>query len=246
MTMDHEEIETLLGAYALDAVDPDEARAIEEHLATCPRCRAELAAHLEVATLLGNTGSEAPHGLWDRIADQLDESTVVASSSALIARLPRQKRRMRFAMPALAAAAVIAVVALSFQVAHLDHEVNHPPGTEALAPAVDATLASAHSTVTLTSATTKHAGTIIVGKDGTGYWISSDLPPLSAERTYQLWGLVHGRAVSLGLLGADAQRYSAFRVQPGTSRLMVTAEPEGGTPAPTGAVVVTAATPHLV
>ncbi len=65
----HEEIQELLGAYALDAVDPDEAELIERHLEACPRCRAEVEGHREVATMLGNTGGDAPDGLWDRIAE---------------------------------------------------------------------------------------------------------------------------------------------------------------------------------
>src|SRR5580692_982792 len=105
MMMEHDEIESLLGAYALDAVDPDEALEIEAHLSTCPRCRAELAAHREVAALLGNSGSEAPHGLWDRIASQLGDEADVPAPGALIASLRRPARRQRFIRPALAAAA---------------------------------------------------------------------------------------------------------------------------------------------
>ena len=40
--MSHDEASDLLGAYALDAVDGDEFVELEEHLGTCPRCRAEL------------------------------------------------------------------------------------------------------------------------------------------------------------------------------------------------------------
>ena len=43
-THTHQEIEELLGAYALDAVDDDERDLVEAHLAGCPRCRAEVAA----------------------------------------------------------------------------------------------------------------------------------------------------------------------------------------------------------
>jgi anti-sigma factor RsiW len=71
--MEHAEIQELLGAYALDAVDPDEAQEIERHLATCPRCRAEVIEHREVAGLLGYAGSDAPAGLWDRIVESLEE-----------------------------------------------------------------------------------------------------------------------------------------------------------------------------
>ena len=67
------EIEELLGAYALDAVDPDEAAAVERHLRTCVRCSAEVASYHEVTGLLANSGGDAPTALWDKIADRLDE-----------------------------------------------------------------------------------------------------------------------------------------------------------------------------
>jgi anti-sigma factor RsiW len=67
----HEEIQELLGAYALDALEPDEAAEVEAHLSDCPRCAAEVDAHRDVAGLLGNGGEEAPAALWDRIAEQL-------------------------------------------------------------------------------------------------------------------------------------------------------------------------------
>jgi hypothetical protein len=69
----HAELQELLGAYALDAVEPAEATVIELHLATCPRCRDELAQHREVAALLGYAGGAAPSGVWDRIVARLEE-----------------------------------------------------------------------------------------------------------------------------------------------------------------------------
>jgi anti-sigma factor RsiW len=80
--MTHAEITELLGAYALDAVSPEETLEIEQHLAECPRCRAELAAHLEVAGVLGNLGGTAPAGLWDRIADELALGSDSSSAEA--------------------------------------------------------------------------------------------------------------------------------------------------------------------
>src|SRR5262245_64213668 len=68
----HAEIEELLGAYALDAVDPDEREAIEAHLSGCPRCRAEVDAGREVAAGLAQTGAPAPEGVWERIAGAIE------------------------------------------------------------------------------------------------------------------------------------------------------------------------------
>jgi anti-sigma factor RsiW len=68
----HEEAAELLGAYALDALEPGEAARVQAHLEECPRCSAEVARHYEVAGLLANSGAEAPPELWDRIAERLD------------------------------------------------------------------------------------------------------------------------------------------------------------------------------
>ncbi|MEU4607958.1 zf-HC2 domain-containing protein [Kribbella sp. NPDC023972] len=48
-----------LGAYALGALDPDEVREVDEHLATCAECRAELAELEELKEFLGEVPAEA-------------------------------------------------------------------------------------------------------------------------------------------------------------------------------------------
>jgi anti-sigma-K factor RskA/putative zinc finger protein len=75
----HREIEDLLAAYALDAVDTTEAAMVAAHLEGCPLCRAELDGYLETAAALGTTAAAEhvdapPAGLWDRIAGSLAES----------------------------------------------------------------------------------------------------------------------------------------------------------------------------
>ena len=72
MDLSHDQIEDLLGAYALDAVEAAEQETVTAHLRTCPRCRAEVEAHREVAGMLGNAGAAAPDGLWDRIAASIE------------------------------------------------------------------------------------------------------------------------------------------------------------------------------
>ncbi len=72
----HREIEELLGAYALDAVDAGEKAMVEAHLDGCPLCRAELDGYRETAAALGTAAVAAtadhadapPPELWDRIA----------------------------------------------------------------------------------------------------------------------------------------------------------------------------------
>jgi anti-sigma-K factor RskA len=69
--MTHDEVSELLGAFALDAVDQAEFEAIEAHLSECPRCRAEVDGHRQVAAALGNSVEALPDGLWESIVGQL-------------------------------------------------------------------------------------------------------------------------------------------------------------------------------
>jgi anti-sigma factor RsiW len=50
---------TQLGAYALGALEPDEAAEVEAHLATCAECRAEVAELAELKDFLGEVPPEA-------------------------------------------------------------------------------------------------------------------------------------------------------------------------------------------
>src|SRR5204862_5350511 len=67
--MESIDIHDLTTAYALDALSPDEAREYEEHLATCERCRRELAELSSVAGTLafGVESPPPPPALRDRI-----------------------------------------------------------------------------------------------------------------------------------------------------------------------------------
>jgi predicted anti-sigma-YlaC factor YlaD len=52
----------LLGPYALGALDPAEAQAVENHLASCPRCRAEFA---DLSAMAGSLGEIPPEAFLD-------------------------------------------------------------------------------------------------------------------------------------------------------------------------------------
>ena len=244
--MTEAEIESLLGAYALDAVDDDERAEVEAHLATCPRCRAEVAAHREVAALMANGAVAAPEGLWDRIAEELSPELPASAPGAadLLAHLPRPARRhpRAFVGALVLAAAVLVVVALlSFRVSNLTQQLHSTKTAVGISAAVDSVLAHQHRTITLTSADRSEEATVVIGTDDEGYWTRSNLDRLPSSETYQLWTIVRGKViVSLGVLGPDPKAASAFRLARDMGRLMVTVEPEGGTPGPTTPAVVSA------
>jgi anti-sigma-K factor RskA len=243
------EIESLLGAYALDAVDEDERAEVEAHLATCPRCRAEVAAHREVAALMANSAIAAPDGLWDRIAEELSPELPASAPGAaeLLAHLPRpahpesRHRRAFVGAIALAAAVMVVVALLSLQVSNLSQQLHSTKSAVGISAAVASVMAHEHRTITLTAADRSENATVIIGSDDEGYWIGSDLARLPNSKTYQLWTIVRGKTiVSLGVLGPDPKAASAFRLAADMGRLMVTIEPEGGTPGPTTPAVVSA------
>jgi anti-sigma-K factor RskA len=149
----------------------------------------------------------------------------------------------RFALPVVATvagAAAAAAVILGVSAARLDHRVNNlsnalsAGGLQQAAAA--AILSPQHHNVELLSPRNRPTAQVVSLPDGNAYLIRSELPRLNSQQTYQLWGLVNGKAVSLGLLGSNPQ-IAAFRVDPNVFRLMVTAEPKGGVPQPTTPVL---------
>ena len=70
---------------------------------------------------------------------------------------------------------------------------------------------------------------------------ASNLPQLPGDRTYQLWFLTRGAPVSAGIVKPDPQgnvtaAFDALPNAPVPTGFAVSVEPEGGVPAPTGAI----------
>ena len=112
------ELDELLGAYALDAVDDADRRRVEDYLEVNPRAAAEVQAHREVATMLAFTGMDAPDDLWGRIADEIAEQAPPPGPElAKVLSMDDAPRRRRISAIApwvvtAAAAAVIGFVAI--------------------------------------------------------------------------------------------------------------------------------------
>jgi anti-sigma factor RsiW len=225
------EIEELIGAYALDAVDDDEREAVEQHLAVCARCRAELADHLEVAALLAYEGAPAPTGVWDRIVASLEEAPpalrlTVGEPPAVSLDERRRSRTQRRVLASVAA--VAAAVALVLGVAVARQQDDAPQDLVALAE--EAARAPGSTTATMRPPTGDGPeATAVVTADGRGFVRAGDLPSLPADRTYQLWGVVDDQAISLGVLGPDPG-VAAFQVDDGNrvAAYAITEENAGG------------------
>src|SRR4029450_3455658 len=95
---------SLVAPYALHALDDEEARAFEEHLAACERCREELAGLREAAAGMayGAEGAPPPPGLKEGVPPQ------ARSERPNVASLPA--RRRNWTAPLAAAATIAAAV----------------------------------------------------------------------------------------------------------------------------------------
>jgi anti-sigma-K factor RskA len=245
--LSHTDLEGLLGSYALDAVDGPEAEAVELHLLECPRCRAEVAEHREVAALLGNVGTPAPEQLWDRIAASLEEAPPPLGVGAVseLRPPPRRtvRRRLAAGVVAVVAAAAVVIGLLAFQVHRLDNRVNSlaqaAPEHGLSQAATAAVLDPQARRVDLRGAQGNQSVQGVVLPNGTGYLVNVVLRPLSSGQTYQLWAVTGARQVSLGVLGADPQQAAFSLGSPnGASTLVVTVEPFGGVTSTTSPAVV--------
>jgi anti-sigma-K factor RskA len=265
--MTHTEASELLAVFALDAVDEEERALLEAHLATCPRCRAELDGHREVAAALGNSVEPLPEGLWSSIAVRLpprpDEEpppmpVLVGeggtarrdSGSVFRAAPPAQKatssrrsagrgRLVSLASIAVAAAAVAAV--LGVNLVHDNHQISNLQKTSQDSAAAAALVTPGHKVVTAESSRHVELAKFVVLPSGQGYLLQADMPTLPSDETYQLWGVVNGQPISLGLLGRSPHS-GAFTLagNPAPSKLGITVEPAGGSVVPSSPMVASA------
>ena len=236
----HDEVAELLGAYALNAVEPTERALVEAHLEDCPRCRGELHDHAGVAALLGNSGADAPPGVWDRIA-----STLEAAPPPMRLQLngPGRDPRVvpittarthvaRRAWAAAAAAAVAVIALLGVEVVRQDDRIGTLQSAlsdEGLLRAANVAMADPDAvTAELSSTDGALLASAVLLPDGTGYLLAEDMPGLARDRTYQLWGQTTAGLVSLGLLGADPGEVVAFHAGAAVTALAVTDEEAPG------------------
>jgi anti-sigma factor RsiW len=105
------DVHALAGAYALDALPPDEAAAFADHLQECAPCRQEVAEMQVTAAQLGlQVAQGPPPGLRDRILQAIRDTRQVPP--VIQGRGAADDRTRRTAWPRLLAAAAVALVVL--------------------------------------------------------------------------------------------------------------------------------------
>ena len=209
--MSHQEAAELLAVFALDALEGDEHELIEAHLAECPRCRAELDAHREVAAALGNSVEPLPEGLWSSIAGALPphrdqepppmptlvrdqtapdapaRSDAAAPAAPFATPGPARRRASRgrlFSVASLAVAAAAVAAVLGVNLVDANNQVAQLQGAigETAHTAVVAALETqGHKVVNLKSTSGKQLAEFVVLPSGQGYLVSSTPPGALVE-----------------------------------------------------------------
>jgi anti-sigma-K factor RskA len=243
------ELDELLGAYALDAVDEDEREQVEAYLDRTPAARSVVAEYRETAALLAHSDTEAPPGLWERIEQTLEEEPPQLATplpGGVVAFESRRTRlRRRIAVAVAIAAAVVVVGSLTVKVVQQDDRIDEL-GREAesgsvLAAAETASRDPHAARVTLSSTDGALEARAVYLPDGDGFLVESNLRPLPPDRTYQLWALLGDpgaeRAISAGVLGPDPG-VTAFKVQGPVAGLAITDEQSPGSVSPSNPVLI--------
>ena len=257
--MEHEAIEELLGAYALNAVEPNEAVLIGAHIAHCSECRSEFEQHLEVAALLPASASFAPSSVWDTISGEIAVSEGISSSGKIAASSETAESppavirpdnvinlRVRWLRPMAAAAAFVLIAGAAVVQSVRVGQINDDLAAERAAvialtdqldqPVLDTAVSRALDSplsrqVVLGSQVSGSNAIIVLMPDGTGYLAEHSLKPLSKDRTYQLWAIVDGKVISAGILGPEPG-VVPFHIDPdGFEGFAITEEVVGGVPA---------------
>lgn len=225
------DIHALVGAYAVDALDPDERARFEEHLGDCADCRDEVASLQEAGAMLSALTETMPSpSVKERLMAE------VSTVRPLPPETPRptniETRRRRWLPAALVAAAAVAVVgagAVVVQPWDRDH------GTEQQMTATEQVLQASDAeevALDLDGATAKLVRSPELGK---AVLVTQDMPSAPEGKVYQLWlqddagamvpaGLMPDAANQELLLDGDAASATGAGI---------TVEPDGGSEQPT-------------
>lgn len=241
-----QEMEQLISAYVLDAVDETERQEIETHLPQCANCRRLVQEYQPVADLMPYAADQVePRAeLKYRVLAAMQPRAPLQTAPNLGVRLADVVASL-WRTPAFSAVALLMVVALTLwnvnyqnqiasevarqnelltMVAYSDGQPRHLQGTEVAARAI---------------------GRLYSGYEESAFVVATyDLPVLPPNQVYQLWLIDasgtrtsggtftvdnHGRGWLLGHAPKPLDEYRSVGV---------TVEPWGGSPGPTGAKIL--------
>jgi anti-sigma-K factor RskA len=206
----HAEVQSLLGAFVLNAVSVTEQRMVQRHIESCAECAREV-------ELLREASAELA---WLPVPENADELV-----DRIAAALPPRPRRS--VVRAVAALAAVAVAAAGFLGASLVRE-------RARSGDFAAVVAEAARSVHLRPQVSGFEGSGTLFLTGTrAAFVLDDVPGPGQGRSYQLWAISGDKPASMAVVGGDGRIVRLFDWSGRADTFAVTIEPAGGSPVPT-------------
>lgn len=235
------DVHTLTGAYALDAIDEVERAAFERHLLECPDCAQEVREFHETAARLGTAvATTPPRRLREQVLAEVARTRQHGPGEPAVPARVRAKRRWPTRVTAVvAAAAVVAAVVLGVDLANTRSQLN---GTQTRMASISKVLQSPDAVASKGSSDHGHAMAVVSASKHKAVLMASGMPPISKDKTYQLWFIGAKGAHSAGVLhrGADGKPKPVIAsTVPGAEQVGMTVEPAGGSKQPTSQPVLT-------
>ncbi len=260
MRLQHDDLHTLTGSYAVDALPPDQLDEFERHLTHCGSCASEVRGLRETAARLALAIAEQPPAQMRAQVLAAAERTRqlppitsqrpsrAAPRSIRSARSARAARRVwipRISVVAAAASVALAVVFgvsqsnTSSRLSTLENQLSaarvHNQQVDSVLAQGDLRLVSNKTSVggSVSAIVSPSAARLVV--------VTSGLPALPADKVYELWLLGPSVAQPSGLLTAAQHGRTVPVVASGYVKgykLGVTVEPAGGTLKPTTTPIV--------
>ena len=232
----HEQVDELIAAYSLGAVDAAEAALVRRHLPDCPECQDTLLRMTEVVAVLPLSLEEVepPQGLRERIlAGAAGTDTVPVAEET--AEPPEGMGKLLFLrrVPRWAPVAAAAVLLAAMFGWNMSLQTRRPPSVPATQQA--ALVDSAHSPV----------GTVTYMKDRQVALVTfNSLTAPASGKTYELWVIPRGgKPQAAGVFLPDPDGSKVLVVNRAINHgdtVAVTEEAPGGVAQPTGQPVISA------
>jgi anti-sigma-K factor RskA len=231
--VERDDIHELTAPYALDALDPSEERAFEEHLRGCERCRDEVA-------MLRATAASLAHDAPAAAPPPELRSRVLAAARAERGNVVPLRRRWAAPVAAVAAVAACAAVGLGIWAAMLHHTL----GTrEAALRNQERALAVAAAPGARRIPLTGGHGALVVTPDGRAALLLAGLPEPGSGKVFEAWVVSGGSAAPAGVFrGARTTAVALERPVPAGATVAVTIERSGGAQQPSGQPIVRSGT----
>jgi anti-sigma factor RsiW len=257
------DLHTLAGAYALDALPPDERAAFVAHLARCEPCRQEVAEFGEAVARLGQAVAVTPRpelraatlraaALTSQLAPEVgSEPTTEPSPAPRPAARPASRpgagggwlarRGPAWLAAAAAAAAVIFVTAITLGV--VTHgAIGRLQSNQRQAHMIAAVLTAPDAVILSSKVSTGGTATVVMShRERALVFSASGLRRLPPGRAYELWVMWPGGQRAAGMLTMPARGAAGPAVIRGLAAgdaIGLTVEPAAGSPRPTSAPVL--------